>query len=205
MDRNNGSKNVMLTGALILMLLILAALSGCMQGQGKVSDQRGFPSIGSSEISPSEWFTAIDVGSPDEVQRLIVAGVNPDQFDNQGDAALHKAAETGNIELARILLVHGANVNIRESEQGYTPLMYAGIRKDRDMIMLLLSHGADQMVADNEGYTLYHYLAYRKDNESLRLLAGGSSLPVGLTTCDGLSVADVARLGQMQTMVAQVR
>ena len=205
MSKNNESKNVMLAGALILMLLILAALSGCMQGQVKVSDQRGVPSIGSSEISSSEWFTAIDVGSTEEVQRLLAAGANPDQLDKQGDAALHKAAQTGNIELARILLVHGANVNIRESEQGYTPLMYAGIRKDRDMIMLLLSHGADPMVADKEGYILYHYLAYRKDHESLRLLAGGSSLTFGLTNCDGLSVADVARLGQMQTMVAQVR
>lgn len=65
-----------------------------------------------------------------------------DCVDENGMTAISHAAYKGNIELCKILLDRGANVNSSEHEHGYTPLMFAGIGGHLKVVSLLLEHGA---------------------------------------------------------------
>ena len=46
-------------------------------------------------------------------------------------------------EVAAYLIVHGADVNARSADGGFTPLMYAVRKSHLDVITLLLNNGAD--------------------------------------------------------------
>ncbi|KAF7638647.1 hypothetical protein Mgra_00002025 [Meloidogyne graminicola] len=61
-----------------------------------------------------------------------------DQKDTHGNTALHLAAMLGNIEAAKLLLKHGANVGLKNNE-GWKSLHEAISYGDRKMIGLLLS------------------------------------------------------------------
>lgn len=69
------------------------------------------------------------------------------------------------INLLKLVLERGANVNIRDSETGMTPLMYAAEDYWRlDAIPLLLMYGADVMAKDKKGKTVYDYLIKSKED-----------------------------------------
>jgi uncharacterized protein len=56
------------------------------------------------------------------------------------------------VEAARHLLEHGAPVNARQ-QGGWVPLHAAAQNGDRAMVELLLRHGADVTLANDEGKT----------------------------------------------------
>jgi ankyrin repeat protein len=73
----------------------------------------------------------------------------------------------------KLLLEHGANPNIQEDINGYTPLHYAVEDCFVDVVRVLLDHGADPTIRDNEGRTP---LDYGSDCKEIRemLRRGGS-------------------------------
>ncbi|RDD35204.1 Ankyrin repeat domain protein [Wolbachia endosymbiont of Cylisticus convexus] len=75
---------------------------------------------------------------------------------------LHFAALEGDLEVAEVLLKHGADVNVK-SEQGYTPLHAAAWEGDLEVVKLLLKHEAD-VNARNLGLgenTPLHFAAWK--------------------------------------------
>jgi ankyrin repeat protein len=60
-----------------------------------------------------------------------------------GVAYLHKAAWTGNLEAARLLLAFGAELDAIDEEHHSTPLGFAARWGHREMVALLLERGAD--------------------------------------------------------------
>lgn len=76
---------------------------------------------------------------------LVETGVEIDGTDYNGLTALFYAAEYGRVEMARKLLQKGADIEFRDS-YGNTPLWRACmnyLRNGEEMILLLLSYGAD--------------------------------------------------------------
>ena len=82
------------------------------------------------------------------------AGVNGKQ-----KSALHVAAESRNVEGARLLIKYGANPNVR-NDMGTTPLQIAARENQTEMIRLLLRAGASPKIANANGWTPLHYLLY---------------------------------------------
>ncbi|WP_410543451.1 ankyrin repeat domain-containing protein [Wolbachia endosymbiont of Cylisticus convexus] len=75
---------------------------------------------------------------------------------------MHFAALEGDLEVAEVLLKHGADVNVK-SEQGYTPLHAAAWEGDLEVVKLLLKHEAD-VNARNLGLgenTPLHFAAWK--------------------------------------------
>src|SRR5690606_23357703 len=52
-------------------------------------------------------------------------------------------SRTSNVEAAKLLISHGANVNVREQWRGQTPLMWAAAEAQPAMVRLLAEHGAE--------------------------------------------------------------
>ncbi len=77
------------------------------------------------------------------IGRLLEAGADVDAGGREGETALMVVARTSNVDAARLLLEHGAEVDARERWRRQTALMYAAAQSQPEMIELLLAHGAD--------------------------------------------------------------
>jgi ankyrin repeat protein/tetratricopeptide (TPR) repeat protein len=82
---------------------------------------------------------------PEAAQILLAAGAIVDATcSDDGLSALHAAAQEGHVEMANILIAHGADVNRKCIEvMGATPLFAAVDGNHRDVADLLLQNGAD--------------------------------------------------------------
>ena len=76
------------------------------------------------------------------VERLMQAGADPNAAAS-GHTALHVAAHTGDVEIAKILVAHGATVDAREAWFSETPLMLAAAENHPAMVEFLAEAGAD--------------------------------------------------------------
>ncbi len=82
---------------------------------------------------------------------LFSHGADPNARREDGATPLHRAARTGNRQVARVLIGAGADVNA--SQRGVTPLHIAARRGHWAVAELLLSAGADVDAVDDRGRT----------------------------------------------------
>ncbi|XP_049299404.1 uncharacterized protein LOC125772086 [Anopheles funestus] len=74
-------------------------------------------------------------------------------LDHEGLAAIHWAADRGNVDILAILLtIDGIDINLRGGD-GQTALHYASSCGNIECLKLLLKHGADRSIRDEEGET----------------------------------------------------
>ncbi|XP_042520252.1 E3 ubiquitin-protein ligase KEG isoform X2 [Macadamia integrifolia] len=96
------------------------------------------------------------------VRILLAAGADPTaqvaQEPQHGRTALHIAAIANDVELVKIILDAGVDVNIR-NEHNTTPLHVALARGAKLCVGLLLSFGADCNLQDDEGDNAFHIAA----------------------------------------------
>ena len=59
------------------------------------------------------------------VERLLVAGADPNSALPDGETVLMTAARTGSADVVKALVARGANVRVRERRKGQTALMWA--------------------------------------------------------------------------------
>ena len=104
-------------------------------------------------------------------ERLLALGADLKSQDKDGDTALHGAAETGNVEIMRLLLDKGADLNAK-NKQGGTPLMWAAVFGNDDAVRLLLSRGADASLKDNDGITALEWASRNNRQSIVSLLRG---------------------------------
>jgi ankyrin repeat protein len=102
-------------------------------------------------------------GFANRVRLLLDAGVDPDGRGTRhpilkGRTALGIAIHEGHVDVARLMLERGADVNARDRA---TALHQAALRGDPDLVELLLDHGADPNVHDaDHGATPAGWAAY---------------------------------------------
>jgi ankyrin repeat protein len=78
------------------------------------------------------------------VQLLLQAGCNANAHSSSGATPLHVAAMAGSIDIAQVLLQHGADVNASSGDppRGGTPLNFAAGRGNMDFVRWALQQGA---------------------------------------------------------------
>ena len=100
---------------------------------------------------------AADTGDEKTVRWLIEEGVDPDFKNYEGVTALMLASQAGFENIVRILLRHGADVNLSSDYYRVSPLISA-VRNDYLRVAeLLLRNGAEINHDDNWGRKAIHY------------------------------------------------
>ena len=96
-----------------------------------------------------------EVGSLEDVQTLLEAGVDPNESYGVHGFALHAACAHGHVEVAQLLLEQGANVDAFGGQMGYC--LHAACLSGRLLlVILLLAWGADITAGTTElGYPLH--------------------------------------------------
>lgn len=116
---------------------------------------------------------AARLGSTRIASELIEAGADVNIAKTNGESAIGMAADSDNMEMARLLLSNGADPN-QVAHEGFTPLTQA---ETPDMIELLLKHGADPNIPDSEGdLPIVTRISNRDLASTLVLYRGGTDM-----------------------------
>lgn len=96
-------------------------------------------------------WTAYFIESADMARLLLAAGADVNWQNGRGGTALIDAIRTRHLEVARVLIEHGADVNLGPNR--YTPLMFAVADGNPESVALLIEAGADPTLPDEFGLT----------------------------------------------------
>ncbi len=94
-------------------------------------------------------------GEIQKVRDLLQKGANPDARDSFGGTALHAAMFQKNVEIVKVLLDHGCDINAQGTGNGYTPLHDAVWADNGEAVNLLLDKGAKTNLKGKDGLTPY--------------------------------------------------
>ena len=125
-------------------------------------------------VASDPLYTAIRTNDLAALQTLLKSGTSANAPDSRGGATpLMNAGAVGSIDAMKLLLDHGAGVNLTSSN-GATALMWSVT--DIEKVRLLLARGADVNAASNRGRTALH-LAARSDASApvVKLLLAASA------------------------------
>lgn len=116
-----------------------------------------------------EGGTAWHAAKTDSLKRLLKEHGGTD--DPSEYAALHKAAEAGNLDRVKQMLSEGADVNAKD-EHSLTALHWAARTGNTDIVRLLLDQGADIKVKSDshDRATALHYAAMNGHTKTVQLL-----------------------------------
>ncbi|CAN1316136.1 E3 ubiquitin-protein ligase KEG [Linum perenne] len=129
------------------------------------------------------------------VQILLEAGADPTSQDApHGRTALHTASMANDVELVKIILDAGVDVNIRNMHNTI-PLHVALARGAKSCVGILLNAGADCNIQDDEGDTAFHIAAdaakmIRENLEWLIVMLGNPIAAVEARNHSGKTLRD---------------
>ena len=104
--------------------------------------------------TPMHQAAAAEGEHGDIVELLLAHKADVNAADKQGLTPLHYALLADNPDMARVLLNHGANPNVKDNKAGHTPLILAASKGYKQVAELLLMRGADVNAADDRGTPL---------------------------------------------------
>jgi ankyrin repeat protein len=115
---------------------------------------------------------AVKYGKTYAVQMLVEKGafVNALENYNYNKTPLHWAAQTGNYEIAALLIKNEADVNVREEKASLTPLHYAAQSGNFEIVNLLIEKRASVDVSTKNDLAPLHYAAQTGNYEIVALL-----------------------------------
>ena len=76
-------------------------------------------------------------------------------------------------QTVKLLIEHGADLNITDTEEGFTALMFAAAEGQTEVVKVLLSNGANIKITDNDGDTALHFAEKNGHQEAVRELKKG--------------------------------
>ncbi|MFS8086381.1 MAG: ankyrin repeat domain-containing protein [Acidobacteriota bacterium] len=167
-----------------VLAILLATCSATAPGQGSPADRE------------QELFGAAERGDAATVRQRIADGVAADAVNARGSTALIAAVQGNHVEVAKLLVQAGADVNRQDAEQQSAFLIAAGAGNP-ELLRLMLGKGADVNRPDGAGSTALIRAAAHGQVEAVKALlntpvkldhvnlAGRTALLEAIVTGDG--------------------
>jgi hypothetical protein len=120
--------------------------------------------------------------------------------DSNREAPIHVASRTGNLNILRTLVSHGANMHLVDSA-GRSCLHCAAMGGHTPCLAYLLDAGGDALIEerDHHGRTALHLAVKANKIEAVRLLLE-TAADVDAVTPDGQTCRQIARAGHFHTL-----
>ncbi|KAI5838633.1 ankyrin repeat-containing domain protein [Morchella snyderi] len=160
-------------------LLHLAAFGGNVGIIMHLLDHAGFADKLNKREDGAEGCTplhfAVLGGHEDAAHFLIARGADVNGLDGRSFPPLLASSSRitnthWNPRVFKLLIESGANINSRYGELGTTALHEAVIRRNLDMLTILLDHGASATIRRYSGDTALELALYREDAEVVKFL-----------------------------------
>ncbi len=146
-----------------------------------------------AHVTDLDVFEAASFGDVVRVDELLATDPSPvDARSGDGFTALHLAAFFGQVDAARLLMTHGAEVDAPGT--GWmtgTALHSAASARHAAVVEALLEAGADPNARQLGGWTALHAAARNGDLASIMLLLAAEGDPAGVND-EGASVLEMA-------------
>ncbi len=89
-----------------------------------------------------------------KIKALLDKKVDVNTTNARGDTLLISAAVNGDLEMVKLLVMRGANVNLKSENDEVTPLMAAAFNDDLNILDILLKSKADVKAMNKDGETV---------------------------------------------------
>lgn len=119
----------------IIMILIL--FTGCV----KTENLPTLPTPAENKSLEDQLFEAVEEGKESEIKKLFLSNVDVNAEDRNYRTSLHRAVLNGHLEVAKLLIEYGADVNADHALK--TPLCCAIRGKHTEIVRLLVENGAN--------------------------------------------------------------
>jgi ankyrin repeat protein len=116
-------------------------------------------------------------GDLQALRALLKQGADVNAVQGDGVTALHWAATRGDAEMARVLILAGANLRAATRFGGYTPLHVAAERGHAGVVQALVQAGADANATTPRGTTALMLAAAAGDTATLTALLDAGAKP----------------------------
>ncbi|GFF45116.1 putative ankyrin repeat protein RF_0381 [Aspergillus lentulus] len=131
---------------------------------GAVFDSRPMPR-GLTPLFYAAW-----LGREDAARILLEAGADPSIQTESGETVLQRAVSGNHINVVRLLLHVGVDVNVRELLHGHTAVLKAAYWGADDCLRLLVKAGADVSAVDYDGHNALHLAVMMGHESTVKLL-----------------------------------
>jgi ankyrin repeat protein len=129
----------------VLSVLTIPAYSQDENNNEKTALTEGYP--------PNAIINAAYKGDIEMVKKILATRPDPDVRDAFGGTALHDAIFQNNLEVIKLLLDYGFDINAVVPSNGYTPLHYCVWAGNLPALRLLLIYQADKTIKAKDGLT----------------------------------------------------
>lgn len=116
---------------------------------------------------PTAWWSLGTPKSPEFARWLMERGLDPDRRNWLGITLLHRSAAKGDIEMAKVCLDFGADIDAMETEWSSTPLGWAARHGQKAMVEWLLKKGAHRNLPEDEPWALPLEWAKRRGHDEI--------------------------------------
>nr|XP_010965454.1 ankyrin repeat and MYND domain-containing protein 2 [Camelus bactrianus] len=118
-----------------------------------------------------ELLEVIAKGTVQEAGTLLASkNVHVNCLDENGMTPLMHAAYKGKLDMCKLLLRHGADVNCHQHEHGYTALMFAALSGNKDITWVMLEAGAETDVVNSVGRTAAQMAAFVGQHDCVTII-----------------------------------
>ncbi|USN50942.1 MAG: ankyrin repeat domain-containing protein [Myxococcales bacterium] len=135
------------------------------------------PNIKENSNSFTPLHLAANTGQIEVIEALIKSEAEVDEQDDQGNTALHLAIVRKEKDAVIALLEGGANPNIKENSNSFTPLHLAANTGQIEVIEALIKSRAEVDEQDDQGNTALHLAIVRKEKDAVIALLDGGANP----------------------------
>ena len=104
------------------------------------------------------------------IKNLLRAKVDINALNAEGLSSLHWAVINGNIEVTKLLIEKGANIEIKDSGCGSSPLLFACQNGRTKIVKFLIEKGADINTKNSKGSNAIHFAAQSGKTEIVDFL-----------------------------------